>query len=278
MDTERELALTCFALEYLAVHLDDVRWADLDDNGTPPPPTPTAEELYAIFHKLKARAREVDQVKVSYVLKDDEDFEVRVGDTLEDVLTEAGEFLDGTISDAPVVVFKVGGEESWKVATVECEIAEANPEYVRELIEERIAEIEEDVGADLAHFLGAADADTPPYVVTARQELVFLKTELAKLPEKEPVCPADDDELQTFQFTETRWDEVARKSRPVPENASWFVNAAHEMDLRYWASAQGISYTACSVVVKRTNSMVDAVVVPDTDGKESWLAPQRRQK
>jgi len=276
LNSKRELDLVSFALEYLAQNLDAVH----EDEEPGLHPVPDAEEIYALVHKLKERAREADRVKLTYILHEDGDaFGARVGQTLEELLDSAGSFIDNCM-EPPVIVFQTDHDEGWHVASIECVIAPANPAFVREFIETRVEEIEDQYGEDLVclpeEFGGQEEYQAE--VAEVQKELVFLKTELAKLPEREDVCPPDDDGLETYEFTQTRWDAALHHSVPVAENAVWYVNAENEVDLRYWASFNGISYTNCLVVPKKLNAEADAVVVPDTNGRESWEAPQRRRK
>lgn len=81
---------------------------------------------------------------VSKVLQSDEAM-AEVGMSVAEVLEAGGNVIDSCLgADQPGVLFKVKGDKRWWVGSIEFCINEANPEYVKDVLEQQAEDADEE--------------------------------------------------------------------------------------------------------------------------------------
>jgi hypothetical protein len=176
--TRQDKATILFALEYLKANFDDCQellagsifFTKLVGNEVGPPQS--ADEVQVLIQKLIKEDRPPDQVKLSFVLRDD-NLPIQKGSTLQDVLDAGGELIDESM-EPPVVPFMVEEDDHWFAGSVEMAVHEANPALVCD--EFKIA-------------LDTLDLDNHDN----DKEIAFLEAELNKLPSCEHLLESPPD-------------------------------------------------------------------------------------
>ena len=205
-----------------------------------------------------------------------------------EILGAGGRLIDSSM-EPPLVVFRVSGDDRWWVATVEMEIAEANPGLVAELLEER----EDDEVEETASRLDKQGRRLPPRYDDSDEdeypdEEEIDEDDIAGRPARPPrptVQGADVAEVQRPVLDAAYRLFGFDQPNPAPDSTdedsiSWIVaacNSQHVTDFILRNKIEVVMGAGVSEIAFRPGSINQQpfdVVLEKNDSKVFWRNPE----